>query len=170
MDLAPPAHKTGSYSIWIDAQTGIRLRAGNSVFGLLEDFAELVLDGPVDSGELRYDGAVDRFEQDARDRDEAARDHFERTPPPVPTVWPRGLGFHVWEGDVTTGAYVVRLEVPGSALLARHPVGAPEWTPPGHRTQVHRWSDERWRWTLVVEDAALTPDELRTVIASVPKE
>jgi hypothetical protein len=168
VDLAPPAHKQGNYSIWVDAQTGIRLRAENSVFGLLEEFVELELDGPIDPVEFEYDGAVDRAEQDARDRDELARDHFESNPPLMPTVWPRGLGFHVWEGDVATGAYVVRLEVPGGALLARHPVGDPAWEPRRSRSQVHRWQDEHWQWTLVVDGDALTPGELDAVIASIP--
>jgi hypothetical protein len=170
VDLTPPAHKSGIYSIWIDAQTGIRLRAENSVYGLLEEFVELELDGPIDPDEFEYDGEVDRSEQDVRNRDEAAREHYESHPPPIPTVWPRGLGFHVWEGDPATGAYVVRLQVPGSALLARHPVGDAEWTPPYSSSPVHRWEDETWRWTLVVDGEALTADELAAVIASIPAD
>jgi hypothetical protein len=168
VDLAPPAHKTGIYSIWVDEQTGVRLRAENSVVGLLEEFVELELDGPVDPSEFSYDGEVDRTEQDARDRDEAARDHYRVNPPPIPTMWPRGLGFHVWEGDVSTGAFVARLEVAGRALLARHPVGDPEWVPPGSSSPVHRWRDQTWQWTLVVDGEPLTPDELQAVIASIP--
>jgi hypothetical protein len=170
VDLAPPAHKTGIYSIWVDAQTGVRLRAENSVFGLLEEFVELELDGPIDPREFAYDGEVDRSEQDARDRDEAALEHFQSNPPPIPTVWPRGLGFHVWEGDPATGSYVVRLDVPGSALLARHPVGDPDWVAPHSDSQVHRWQDENWRWTLIVDGEALTPDELGAVVASIPTD
>jgi hypothetical protein len=170
VDLAPPAHKTGAYSIWVDDRTGIRLRAENSVFGLLEEFVELELDVVIDPHEFAYDGPVDRSEQNARDRDEYARDHYRLHPPPVPTYWPRGLGFHVWEGDATTGAYVVRLDVPGSALLARHPLGQPEWTPPPGRAQTHRWHDDKWQWTLIVESEPLTPAELEAVIASIPTD
>jgi hypothetical protein len=168
VDLTPPAHKTGVYSIWVDEQTGIRLRAENSVVGLLEEFLELELDGPVDASEFAFDGEVDRTEQDARDRDEAAREHYLSNPPPIPTVWPRGLGFHVWEGDVSTGAFVARLEVAGRALRARHPVGGPEWVPPRSSSPLHRWRDETWQWTLVVDGEPLTPDELQAVIASIP--
>ena len=170
VDLAPPAHKAGIYSIWVDAQTGIRLRAENSVVGLLEEYVELELDGPIDPREFAYDGEVDRSEQDARDRDEAARAHYQRNPPPMPTVWPRGLGFHVWDGDTATGAFVARLEVPGSAVLARHPVGDPEWVAPHPEAQVHRWRDENWQWTLVVDGDPLTSDELEAVVASIPTD
>ncbi len=168
VDLAPPAHKTGTYSLWIDAATGVRLRAENSVVGLLEEFVELELDGSVEPSDFSYEGPVDRSEQDGRDRDEAARRHYQAHPPPVPTVWPRGIGFHVWEGDAATGSYVAALEVPGSAMLARHPAGASEWTPPWTGAQVHRWEDQRWQWTLVVEGEPLTPAELAAVVASIP--
>lgn len=168
VDLAPPAHKTGVYSSWVDAATGLRLRAENSVMGLLEEFVELELDGMVDASDFLYEGPVDRSEQDARDRDEVARRHYQGHPPPVPTVWPRGVGSHVWEGDATTGSYVATLEVSGSAMLARHPAGATEWMPPWPEAQIHRWQDQMWQWTLVVEGEPLTPAEIASVVASIP--
>src|SRR4051812_42858665 len=130
------------------------------------EFVELVLGGPIDPLEFGDDGEGDRSEQDARDRDQAARHHYQSHPPPIPTVWPRGLGFHVWEGDVATGTFVARLEVPGSALLARHPLADQAWTPPHSRSQIHRWEDESWRWTLVIDGEPLTAGELNAVIAS----
>jgi hypothetical protein len=169
VDLAPPPHKSGVYSLWVDEETGVRLRTANSLVGVLEEFVELELDVDVDPAEFGYDGPVDRSEQQRRDKDEQALRHFTERPPPVPTFWPRGVGFSVMGGDPDTGASVVALDVArAGALLGRHPRGEPPWTPTWDGGQVHRWTDAQWQWTLVVLGEPLSAAELQAVVASVP--
>ncbi len=165
VDLAPPPHKQGVLSLWIDAGTGVRLRKANEEFGYVEELREVVLDLDLPADAFAWDGPVDTSVQDERDRDDRARQHFHAHPPPVPTTWPRGLGHHVVEGDPETGEYLAMLEVPGGALLSRRPLDRPPWT--WHEEgDVQRWSDGSWQWALVAHAGRLTDDELRQVVAS----
>ncbi len=164
VDLEPPAHKQGFYTLWIDAATGIRLRRENAEAGWVEELLELAIDVDLPADAFAWDGPVDTSEQDERDRDEQARQHFQDYPPSVPTTWPRGLGHHVVEGHPDTGEYLAMLEVPGGALLSRRPLGRPAWT--GHdEAVIQRWADERWQWALVAHSGRLTDAELAAVMA-----
>jgi hypothetical protein len=62
VDLLPPSHKSGLWSLWIDDATGIRLRSEHSEAGLLHEVLELEVDGPVGDDEFTFTGPVDQPE------------------------------------------------------------------------------------------------------------
>lgn len=59
VDLLPPAHKRGQFSMWVDEATGARLRLAHEEFGVLEEFLELELAVDLAADTFRYDGPVD---------------------------------------------------------------------------------------------------------------
>lgn len=91
---------------------------------------------------------------------------------PVPRWWPTGPRAHPNDGDAETGMFSVHLDVDGYPSLARWPLGG---TPPRDVAEdstarhAHRWSDERWEWALVV-DEALTEEDLARVVDSIPAD
>jgi hypothetical protein len=60
------------------------------------------------------------------------------------------------------------LDVPGYPELCRWPAGTPRpesWVQ--RYPHVHRWRDERWEWTLAMEQP-LADEDLAKVIESIP--
>ena len=183
--LAPvPPRKPEPVTLWIDEEFGFLLRA---VSGPEPDaptppatsigFLELELSVPLEDRLFRWTGPVDDAWARAQQRRAHAQAAWGGARLPVPRYWPDGLPWELVAADPEQGVWTAELTVgdrtgrPGLVRLDRRPLGAPAYQPRHGVVQVHRWSDGRWQWTLVVEAGRpLAPEELTRVIASIPPE
>jgi hypothetical protein len=178
--LAPTPHKPRPVTLWIDDEHGFLLRAEARAEGSpdpvhLIALTELELGATLDDSLFTWEGPVDDTWVRERERRRRAQEAYSRRPPQVPRYWPTGVRYDLRDGDPSTGSWTVDLDVAGRsdperpswARLDRRPLGAPAYD--GAEGHVHRWSDDRWQWTLECGEA-LSEDELASVIASIPAD
>jgi hypothetical protein len=154
----------------VDEATGTVLRMAMPEVDYVIELVEFTPDTELPEDVFSWDGPVSTRREDERAEHERARRWLDEAALPMPRWWPRGFGFHGGEGDPATGAYRVMLDVPGYPELCRWPAGTPRpesWVQ--RYPHVHSWRDERWEWTLALEQA-LADEDLAKVIESIPKD
>lgn len=164
------ARKPYPLRVAVDEATGTVLRLAIAEVGYVVELTEFTVDGELPEEIFTWGGPVSTQRIDERAEAERVRHWLIDAELPVPHWWPRGLLYHGGDGDPSTGAYRVLLEVHGYPELSRWPTGTPMpegWDQRHARRHVHRWSDKHWEWALAV-DQPLTEAELTRVIGSIP--
>lgn len=154
----------------VDDDTGVLLRYAVAGHGVLGEITRLETGGAIDPTTFVWDGPYATDLEEELARREATHRWLDSRQFPVPRWWPTGPASHARDGDARTGAFFVVLEVEGHPGLARWPRGG---VPPARLEEqtghVHRWSDARWEWALVVQ-APLSDEDLARVVDSIPPD
>ncbi|WP_155855356.1 hypothetical protein [Actinotalea ferrariae] len=170
--LEPPPHKAHGATIVVDDATGVVLRLAAEGVGALAEMTSFEPGVDVDPARFEWDGPYATDVEDELTRMRARNAWLQSQRFPVPRWWPTGPRVHAHDGDPDTGAFSLHLEVDGDPWLSRWPLGG---TPTqglaegSAERHLHRWSDARWEWALVV-DRALSEEDLRRVVDSIPPD
>lgn len=171
LEPPPDAQRTRSaLTLVVDDDTGVLLRYAVAGHGVLGEITDLETGVAIDPTTFVWDGPYATDLEEELARREATHRWLDAQRFPVPRWWPTGPASHARDGDARTGAFFVVLEVEGHPGLARWPQGG---VPPArleeHTGHVHRWSDARWEWALVVQ-APLSDEDLARVVDSIPPD